>query len=56
MTPSETATEAATKKFPFSDDELTELAKGVIERRVKWRTKNDVILGLFPKSRYGMDP
>ena len=30
--PSETATEAATKEFPFSDDELTELAKGVIER------------------------
>ena len=29
---SETATEAATKEFPFSDDELTELAKGVIER------------------------
>lgn len=32
VTPSETATEAATKEFPFSDDELTELAKGVIER------------------------
>lgn len=32
VTPSETATEAATKVFPFSDDELTELAKGVIER------------------------
>jgi len=31
-TPSETATEAATKEFPFSNDELTELAKGVIER------------------------
>ena len=30
--PSETATEVATKEFPFSDDELTELAKGVIER------------------------
>lgn len=32
VTPSETATEAAIKEFPFSDDELTELAKGVIER------------------------
>lgn len=32
VTPSETATEAATKEFPFSDAELTELAKGVIER------------------------
>ena len=32
VTPSETATEAATKEFPFSDDELTELAKDVIER------------------------
>lgn len=32
VTPSETATEVATKEFPFSDDELTELAKGVIER------------------------
>ena len=32
VTPSETATEAATKEFPFSDDELTELAKGIIER------------------------
>ena len=32
VTSSETATEAATKEFPFSDDELTELAKGVIER------------------------
>lgn len=32
VTPSETAIEAATKEFPFSDDELTELAKGVIER------------------------
>lgn len=32
VTPSETATEAATKEFPFSDDELEELAKGVIER------------------------
>lgn len=32
VTFSETATEAATKEFPFSDDELTELAKGVIER------------------------
>lgn len=32
VTPSETATEAATKEFLFSDDELTELAKGVIER------------------------
>lgn len=32
VTLSETATEAATKEFPFSDDELTELAKGVIER------------------------
>ena len=32
VTPSETATEAATKEFPFSDAELEELAKGVIER------------------------
>lgn len=38
VTPSETATEAATKEFPFSDDELTELAKGVIERGNKLAT------------------
>lgn len=30
--PSETATEAATKELPFSDAELEELAKGIIER------------------------
>lgn len=39
VTPSETATEAATKEFPFSDDELTELAKGVIERGNKLATE-----------------
>ena len=32
VTPSETATEAATKELPFSDAELEELAKGIIER------------------------
>ena len=32
VTPSETATDAAAKEFPFSDAELEELAKGVIER------------------------
>lgn len=32
VTPSETATEAATKGLPFSDAELEELAKGIIER------------------------
>ena len=39
VTPSETATEAATKGFPFSDAELEKLAKDVIERGNKLATE-----------------
>ena len=39
VTPSETATEAATKEFPFSDAELEKLAKDVIERGNKLATE-----------------